>query len=309
MHKEILKTIESFHSIVIFRHEMADSDAIGSQLGLSTWIQETYLEKEVYVVGQSSPATLRYLDTFDDVSDETMKESLAIILDTSNQARVDDKRFAMAKKKIRIDHHVQVETFCDIEWVDDQASATCELLALLLMENGLSISKKAASFLYRGLIADNVRFTTSNVRKESFLAAGYLVESGVDVVAMEQESFAISFADFNYEIKVKEKAVRKANMLASIMEIEDYTSCNLSFMAAKEKVYCLAGIEDIAIWALFTRMEDGLHYSASLRSRTLDIRQIAQAFGGGGHVCASGIKNLTSEQVNQIIEQCAKLSS
>ena len=38
------------------------------------------------------------------------------------------------KKSIRIDHHVQVETICDEEWIDDKASATCELLALYLQK-------------------------------------------------------------------------------------------------------------------------------------------------------------------------------
>ena len=49
-------------------------------------------------------------------------------------------------------------------------------------------------------------------------------------------------------------------------------------------------------------MEDRVHYSASLRSRNIPIRDVAMEFGGGGHECASGIKNLTRDQVNQIIE-------
>ncbi len=39
-----------------------------------------------------------------------------------------------------------------------------------------------------------------------------------------------------------------------------------------------------------------------LRSRNIPIRDVAMEFGGGGHECASGIKNLTRDQVNQIIE-------
>ena len=70
----------------------------------------------------------------DVVDDEVVASSLAIVLDTSNAARIDDDRYQLAKKSIRIDHHVQVETICDEEWIDDKASATCELLALYLQE-------------------------------------------------------------------------------------------------------------------------------------------------------------------------------
>ena len=39
-----------------------------------------------------------------------------------------------------------------------------------------------------------------------------------------------------------------------------------------------------------------------------NIRDIASSFNGGGHECACGIKNLTIEQVYEIIEQIAQRS-
>ena len=53
-------------------------------------------------------------------------------------------------------------------------------------------------------------------------------------------------------------------------------------------------------------MEDREHYSASLRSRNIPIRDVAMQFGGGGHECASGIKNLSREQVDEVIEILSK---
>ena len=55
-----------------------------------------------------------------------------------------------------------------------------QMLGLLLMEK--DCSKEAAQMLYQGLVADNVRFTTTSVRKETFQAAGFLFEKGADVV-------------------------------------------------------------------------------------------------------------------------------
>ena len=89
---------------------------------------------------------------------------------------------------------------------------------------------------------------------------------------------------------------------------KEYEEAGLTFSQAKEKVYVLSGIDEIEIWALFTQMEDGIHYSASLRSRTIPIRDVAVEFHGGGHECASGIKNLTLDQVHEIIDILTKRS-
>ena len=50
-YREILNKIVEYDSIVIARHIGADPDALGSQLGLKTLINELYPEKKVYAVG------------------------------------------------------------------------------------------------------------------------------------------------------------------------------------------------------------------------------------------------------------------
>ena len=47
---------------------------------------------------------------------------------------------------------------------------------------------------------------------------------------------------------------------------------------------------------------DEVKYSASLRSKTIPVNDVAQMFGGGGHINASGIKNLNYSQVIEILE-------
>ena len=113
-------------------------------------------------------------------------------------------------------------------------------------------------------------------------------------------------SDYKYETVVRNHTILKNKFFYSILECEDYENLGLSFTDAKDKVYCLAGIESVEMWALFTRMEDREHYSASLRSRNIPIRDVAMQFGGGGHECASGIKNLSREQVDEVIEILSK---
>lgn len=307
MKNKIVSLIEQYDSIILFRHVLPDMDALGSQFGLAYWLQSEYPKKNIYVTGSSNALSQDLHLSFDTISDEIYKKSLGIVLDASTADRVDDLKYKLCDYTIRIDHHVQTESFCDLEWIDEKASATCEMLGLLLMER--DCSKKAAQMLYQGLVADNVRFTTTSVRKETFQAAAFLLEHGVDVVEADRINFSSTLEDFKYETLIRNKAQVTQKCMTAIMEPSEYIPLMKTFARAKEKVYALSGVSSITIWALFTRMEDGIHYSASLRSKTIDIRDIAQAYNGGGHACACGIKNLTKEQVCQIIALLAKRST
>lgn len=299
----IKQAIEQADTICIFRHMYPDQDALGSQLGMQRALQALYPQKQIYVLGTSTPEA-----QMGQVEDEIVKNSTAIILDTANRERIDDQRALSAKEIIRIDHHVPVETIGQIEWIDEKASATCELLALYFEQMKQPIPAKAAQKLYEGLIADNIRFTTSNVRRQSFEAGGYLVSQGADVQLANEHNYAITLKDFYYENEVRNKAVYKDHTLTAILSIEDYKKHGMEFAEAKEKVYVLSNIEEVKTWALFTEKEPNV-YNASLRSKTLDIRQIATQYHGGGHQCASGIKDLSLQQVRKIIEQLIQVAN
>lgn len=308
MNPKILDSIQKYDSIIIFRHILPDMDALGSQYGLASWIRSAYPQKKVYCAGEGSPLQKKLGLSLETLSEDIYLKSLGIVLDASTANRVDDQNYTRCASTIRIDHHVQTESFCSVEWIDPKASATCEMLALWLKENQEMLPADAANLLYAGLVADNVRFTTKSVSANSFYAAAYLMNFGVDVIACDQMNYSSTWNDYQYETLVRTKASRKNHFLYAVMEQDDYLPVLSSFASAKEKVYVLSGVEDIRIWALFTRMEDGVHYSASLRSKTIDIRAVAQKYHGGGHACACGIKNLTRDQIEEIVELLANLS-
>lgn len=299
---QLLKDLEEAPAVSLFVHQFPDPDCKGSSLGLKGWLQSKYPDKPVYAVANLPE------EGFDQPSDEQIQNSLGIILDVSNAPRVEDPRWKLAQKTYRIDHHVPVDCFADREWIDDQATATCEMIALMLEEAGEAIPASAAQKLYEGLIADNLRFGVDKVRPESFMAGAYLVKHGANVVEAVQNTFASSYDDFAFESMIRSKAVRRSRFLFTVLSAQDYLGAGHSFAFAKEKVFALADITDIEVWALFTQMEDGIHYSASLRSRTIPIRDLAVKYGGGGHDCASGIKHLTIADVTALIEQLEQRS-
>ena len=51
------------------------------------------------------------------VADELYEGALGIVLDTGTDARISNKKYALCKELIKIDHHINVCPYGDIAWV------------------------------------------------------------------------------------------------------------------------------------------------------------------------------------------------
>lgn len=300
--KQLLDAIESAPIITLFRHVNPDPDAYGSQLALKEWIRYAYPDKQVYALGQGERS-----DEMDEVDDQTIANSLAIVTDTANRDRVDDQRFLLAHQIARMDHHLQIEDFGPLDLVDIHASATCEIQALMFKQAGMNIGPKAAQEMLQGLMADSQRFTITTVRPQSFEAAAWLMEQQANPQQAAKFLFSRDYSTFEISAFIASRAEKKGAFLFSVVSQQDYLSRGVSFETAKSQVNALNNIKGIMIWALFTQQPDGL-YSASLRSAKVAINELANQYGGGGHQQACGIKNLDVCKLTSLIEQLEQLA-
>lgn len=298
-YKQLMEDIEKSDTVTLFRHIVPDPDAWGSQLGLKAFLKAKFPKKTILALGNG--------ENMDTADDKAVEESVAIITDTSNSPRIDDQRYKDAKKIYRIDHHVKVEDL-GTELIDDKAAAACELITLMLEQAGEEIPAEAAQYLMEGLMADTQRFTIGTVRPETYRAAAWLKEQGADPREASVKLFSKAQDVYTYSGRIISKACKKNNFLFAVMDGADYLSCGLTFERAKDNVDSLSGVEGIVVWALFTQMKDGIHYSASLRSGKIPIRDIAAKFNGGGHECASGCRDLSIEDVSMMIGMLAQRS-
>ena len=146
--KEILKEIKKYNNVVIARHIGADPDALGSQFSLKELIQTNFKNKSVYAVG-SIASRFRFMGTLDKIDDLNPQESLLIVLDTPDKKRIEGidnlEEFASV---IKIDHHPFVEKYGNIEYIEDQASSTSQLIFKFALDNKLKLTKKIAENIY-----------------------------------------------------------------------------------------------------------------------------------------------------------------
>ena len=301
---KLIKLIEENDIITIFRHQFADPDAMGSQMGLKAFIESNYPEKEVYALGDSIGSCAYMFPGVDHVDDEVIANSLAIVCDTANADRVDDERFNTAKMVLKIDHHVVVDEFATKAIVNTKASATCEIVADIIKESNMNVSYECAKYLYFGLLADSANFTTSNTTANTLLCASYLVSQGLEVNKLLQERTNLSLNDFYYISDIRSKAIVKDKVIFSIMNKNDYEKYGFDYKFAKEKVFTLANINEIEIWCLFTQDDESeeVVFNGSLRSKNYAINEVANKYSGGGHKNACGVKKLTLEDLDQLIK-------
>ena len=181
----ILSAIKRYDRIAVFRHSKPDFDALGSQMGLATWLKDNFPEKEIHVLGDNHVTfTPRLYPEMDRLSEEWFtKPFLAIIVDTANKSRISDPRWKKAKFKIKIDHHPEVEKYGKIQVVKTDACAAAEIVTAILLsfKGNYVMSKEAASYLYSGLAGDSGRFQYSSTSENSFITASLLVAAGIDL--------------------------------------------------------------------------------------------------------------------------------
>lgn len=305
--KELRQSIEKYDSIVIFRHAHPDGDALGSQLGLYYFLKDNYPLKAIYVYANE------YFDKFkygERVCDEILKKSLGIVLDTANRERIDDSGYQNCKYLIKIDHHIDVDSFGNENYVIDKASSCAEVLCSILLSadfKDLKISKDCAYYLYAGILSDTQRFTIPTTTAKTLEYASFLAKKDIDIYELNCRLFDIDYKTFKFSAKLRLKTEFSQGLAYVILNSEDLENWGVEASEARNHVSELGHVKDFKIWALFTETSKGL-YAASLRSiKDIAINKIATKYGGGGHVNACGIKDLKLEDVHDLIHDLKSL--
>ncbi|MEG0315083.1 MAG: bifunctional oligoribonuclease/PAP phosphatase NrnA [Erysipelotrichaceae bacterium] len=302
-----IECIEANDTITIYRHIHPDSDALGSQFALKEYILNKYPNKHVYALGNEMAYEDGYFPQGDQCDEATIASSLAIILDCGNAARIDDNRYLKAIDSFKIDHHPNIENYANHEIACSEAGATCEILALIFKNENDVLTTQCANYLYCGLIADTLKFSTRATSKNTLEAATYAASFGIDIANLNQLQYQSSVDEFKLETYIRSKACFVCNnrLAYIVLTKKEYNDFNLTFSQAKDKVYALGNIKDVEIWCLLAEREEENRaniYNGSLRSANLAINEIANKYEGGGHKLASGVKNLTKEKIDKLIE-------
>lgn len=302
MFREIYKKIEEYDTIVIARHIGVDPDALASQLALRDAIKLTFPEKKVSAIGTGS-AKFYNVGRLDKL--EKVENALLIVLDTPDQKRVDSVDFSQFSYMIKIDHHPFVEKFCDLEYIEDTASSTAEIIMNFIMSVELKCDENIASTLYLGLASDSNRFLFDSCTSKTF---------GLVSIFLEKYNFELSEVYKKLYLRPMNE-VRLEGYIALNMNVTEnglgYIQITNEVLNQLEVDSASAGnminnfnfIKEVLVWATITEDVKNDQIRVSIRSRGPEINEVAERFNGGGHKFASGAKLKSFDDAMQLMKE------
>ncbi len=306
--KQVLKAIQQYDHIVVFRHQMPDFDALGTQLGFATWIKDNFPNKTVHVVGEDHVVFTPHLFPKMELVDESFYDDpfLAIVVDTGNTKRISDDHFKKASFIIKIDHHPNVEPYGDINIVSDELAAASELVAnmLYLYPKKYHVSTLCAQYLYTALVGDSGRFLFNSTTPHTFEIARLLIQAGFNLSRdVYQKMYRKNIQDLRVTAYVLTHfEVSPKGVAYYVLDEELQRELQITVERGKENINQFSNIDGIHIWCSITEDRKNNRWKVSIRSKQIAVNQVANQFKGGGHEQASGAEIATLDELPLLIE-------
>lgn len=293
---EIAAILKNCKTAAICCHVRPDGDALGSGLALTRALENA--GKTVYMLCEEQPPERLCLfpamsQTYQSLPVKLTELDLFIVVDSADITRIGGfaAQFGAFKgKTLNIDHHVSNPRFAKYNYVLADSTATCEIMPEILDAAGFKITKEIADLLALGLLTDSGNFSHRDVSAKTFTVAAKLKECGA------------ALCDIGYQMftrQTKARALLYAKVLSGMrFELDD----KLVFMTVTQRDFEETGTDKSHTEGFvdFPLSIDGVEvsislmevkknqYKASLRSRSVNVNAVAERFGGGGHVLASG---------------------
>lgn len=310
--KEIWAGIEKAKTIVIQSHMGVDGDALSSGIALLNSIKEKYPDKQVhfYVPG-SVPSYLKGIPGFDQITTNVPDSSnvdLAISLDCNHENIDGYDIYKNANKRIRIDHHPNVNKPLanEIQFVDSKApSTTAVLYHQFFKPFGIKISPQTAECILTGLITDTGRFRYATAENGAMETCDEILSS-----CAKDGSFSVkTITDkFDENKKLSQEILDLKGNLKRRINIQGFT-INMGqkvnyivvpkeklkfygvkpddadlFVMLKDTLGFIANRADIAIILRETANPNEVH--VGMKSNFFEVRDFIKQHGGGGHIQA-----------------------
>ena len=304
--EKILQKIKEYDRIMIFRHVRNDGDCVGASKGLKAIIQLSFPEKEVYLIDADTAAYLEFLGPEDEpVPEEMYKDALGIVVDTASEARISNKNYALCKELIKIDHHIPLEQYGCLQWVEEERSSCCEMISVFYetFKDELKINSEAATYLYTGMVTDSGRFKYSGTNGDTLRAAATLLDVGVDIDTLYARLYLEAYGYLKFKAHVYNRMQITENGVTYLfVDKAMQEEFGLTQEQASACVGTLDSIREVICWMVFIENNDEKgSIRVRLRSRFVTINEIAEKYHGGGHACASGATVYSMEEMQQLL--------
>jgi phosphoesterase RecJ-like protein len=293
---EIVALLRGADRVTTFCHENPDADTLGAAMAIAIACER--LGKQAEVVSVDPPAPfLQFLPRIDSVRRSPgLAPDVAVILDAGDLSRIgsvltDRPDWFAAARIANVDHHVSNPGFGDVAWVDPQAAATCEMVALLLPKLGVPIDAELATCLMAGIVQDTHTFAHPNATPRTLRVAAGLLEDGAALSAINRSIYADKpFSTLAlWGLILAGVAQRGNGRIVHAAMTSEMLAATGELPTAAEGLVDLLGSTRLADVTVLFKEQGPNEVRVSVRTTgRADSVVIAGAFGGGGHPRAAG---------------------
>jgi len=304
--------------IVITTHHKPDGDAMGSAMALYNFLIQKQHQVEV-ITSSDYPSFLHWLKNNEIVSifhknpsksiNSISAADLIFCLDYNQLSRTEALAEHIGKStadKVLIDHHLEPDSFCNINFSFVNSCATCEVLYHILSKlDDKCIDQYIAECLYTGIITDTGSFRFDSTTSDTHIVAARLLEKGVSTASVHERIYD----DFSEERTrflgycIQNKLVVLPDFKTAFISVtlEEQEKFNNKTGDTEGIVNYALSIAGVVMAVLFTEHKNMI--KMSFRSKgVFSVRDLASVhFNGGGHRNAAGGRS--HDSLNETIDR------
>ena len=294
----IIEIIGESHTIAVCSHMRPDGDCIGSTLGLALALLDQ--GKEVTCWNQDPvPTKLQFLDPDQLIQTPRLIKrqfDCVIAVDSASIERLGTAQEHIANRRIliNIDHHASNTLFGDVNWIASKEPSSGELVYQLIRQAGWKITPGIADCLFTAISTDTGSFQYPSTLPETYYAAGDLVKKGANLATVCDEvyqSYPLSRVKLLKRVYNNFRLTHDNQIAYFWLKKEDFSCTKATPNDTEGLIDHVRAIEPVVVACVFEELEPELT-RISLRSKdeNVNVNDIANQFGGGGHQAAAGAR-------------------
>lgn len=307
MMNELAGEIKNRDDFAVVTHINPDGDALGSAFAMDMALRALG-KKSCVVLAAGLPGKYDFPQlkaNYILAGDASAKFSCVIALDCADIRRLGDTRtlFGEADYTVNIDHHSSNEGFAKFNYIVPEPSSG-EIVYDLIGALGIELDTDMAAALYVAISSDTGNFSYDNTRPKTFERCAKIAAAGIPIATIANRLYNARTYESTLLIgKVIEnlRLYFDGRMAVTRISLEELSLTGATAEDCETVINYARDIDTVEL-AVFIRQFKENMYKVSFRSKNdIDVMEIAQRFGGGGHKKASGCA--MSGDVNDILDK------
>lgn len=282
-------------------HRDPDGDALGSSLALALLLEAGGARVDA-VCADPVPGMYDFMpgsDRFRTGPSDDLDPDLIVVCDCGELERVgavlsDNAELFERVPIVDIDHHISNPHFGDVDWVDADASATCEMVTLLLPHLGVrfdALGATVATNLMTGLVIDTANFQHPNTTPRTLRVAAELRAAGAPLSDIARRIYRTKpeaqLRLFGRVLAGLETST-DGTVAWGVLTPADFRASGATMQMSEGLIDLLAQAQTADVAILFKNQGARTRVSVRTRDGGIDATRLTGAFGGGGHARAAG---------------------